>query len=83
VIRCSLAKGGTSDKMKGWIPAYAESTPRIEKKYSGDEVPSPRAPLALKNTSHLGQKDARDKRARGGNDGLTILSSSRMRGPMQ
>jgi len=27
------------------------------------------APLALKNTSHLGQKDARDKRARG-NDGV-------------
>jgi len=24
-----------------------------------------KAPLALKNTSHLGQKDARDKRARG------------------
>ena len=53
------------------IPAYAAerhshctnmlvgSTPRIGLTYSG----------ALKNTSHLGQKDARDKRARG-NDGV-------------
>ena len=42
----------------------------IEKKYSGGMTEDGGgAPLALKNTSHLGQKDARDKRARG-NDGI-------------
>ena len=35
MIRCSPGGGDTFDKIKGWIPAYAESTPRIEKKYSG------------------------------------------------
>jgi len=27
MIRCSIDEGGTSDKMKGWIPAYAEKHP--------------------------------------------------------
>jgi hypothetical protein len=46
---------------RGKHPSEAplRSTPRMGIKCSG----------ALKNTSHLGQKDARDKRARG-NDGV-------------
>ena len=31
------AQAGTHTSNQGWIPAYAESTPRIEKKYSGGE----------------------------------------------
>src|SRR5450830_1994696 len=51
-------RGGT--RWTRWIPTCAakaplRSTPRMGVKCSG----------ALKNTSHLGQKDARDKRARG------------------
>jgi hypothetical protein len=29
------AEAGTHTSWQDWIPAYAESTPRIEKKYSG------------------------------------------------
>jgi len=46
-------------KDREWIPAYAESTPRIGIKCSGGMTEF------------------------GGNDGLTILSSSRMRGPIR
>jgi len=46
----------------------SEVPPRIEKKCSG----------ALKNTSHLGQKDARDKRARGNGEVLRNCSTGIM-----
>src|SRR5450756_1299612 len=72
-------------RSKDWIPACTaarhshctnmqntlgyQSAPRIGKKCSG----------ALKNTSHLGQKDARDKRAQG-NDGQSAFCRPRERG---
>jgi len=57
------AQAGIQSCINEWVSAFAakaplRNAPRIGKKCSG----------ALKNTSHLGQKDARDKRARG-NDG--------------
>jgi hypothetical protein len=57
VIRCSIGTEWHIEKDEEWIPACAakaplRNAPRMGRKCSG----------ALKNTSHLGQKDARDKR---------------------
>src|SRR5450830_1034961 len=51
----ALGKSAREKTSLGSWETPLRSAPRIGKKCSG----------ALKNTSHLGQKDARDKRARG------------------